>query len=100
MSQEHWLECLFGLMLGINLASINIISNVCIHYGPIDSCLGQVSHLFNASVVTVQVTECSLIELRGYLRGIHTLFPFSNIPFSMVSSSLVPQKWHAMWGTS
>ena len=33
-------------------------------------------------------------------QGVHTLSPFSNISFSMVSSSLVPQKWLVMQGTS
>ena len=32
--------------------------------------------------------------------GIHTLSPFSSIPLSMVISSLPPQNWCAMQGTS
>ena len=92
ISQEHWLDCLFGLILDADLASIDIISNGGIHSRLVDISLGQVSHLFSTSVLTVQVPECSLTKLGG----IQTLSPFSNIPFSMVSSSLIPQKWYAI----
>ena len=98
ISQEHRLDCLLGLMLGTNLALINIISDVSIYSGPVDGGLGEVSHLLYASIVVVKVTEHHLI----HLRGMHILSPFNNtpFPFSIVNSSLVPQKWHATWGTS
>ena len=96
ISGEHRLDCLHDLMLGTNLALINIICDVCICSRPVDRCLGQVSHLFYSSVVVMEITEHSLI----HLRGIHTLSPFNNTPFFMVNSSLVFHKWHAMWGTS
>ena len=37
ISRDHSLDCLLGLMLGTNLASINIINNVHIYSGPVDS---------------------------------------------------------------
>ena len=42
-----------AFMLGTNLALIDVSSNVSIHSGPVDICLGQVSNLFKASVVAV-----------------------------------------------
>ena len=48
-------------MLGTGLAMINIIGDVGIYPGPVDSGLGEVSHLLNSSVVAMQVTEHSLI---------------------------------------
>ena len=95
ISGEHRLDCLLSLILGTDRAVINIIGDVSIYSGPVNSGLGEVSYLLYASVIVV-ITEHPLIQLRG----IHTLSPFNNIPFSMVNLSLVPQKWHAMWGTS
>ena len=63
--QEHRLDCLLGLMLGTKLALINIISDVHVYSGPVDSGFGQESHLFYSSVVVVDSTEHGLIHLRG-----------------------------------
>ena len=86
-------------MLGTDLASLNIIGNVCIHSGPVDGGLGQASHLLYASMIVMKVTEHSAFShtAQGYT---HTVSPFNNTPFSMVNSSLIPQKCHAIWGTS
>ena len=70
-SLKHRLDCLPGLMLGANLAKINIISNVHIYSGLVDGGLRQVSHLLYASAIVAKLTECSLIQLRG----MHTLSP-------------------------
>ena len=67
---------------------MNIIGNVSILSGPVDSGLGEVSHLLYTSVVVVEITGNPLIQLRGY----NTLSPFNNTPFSMVNFSLVPQR--------
>ena len=40
---------------------IDIIGNVSIYPRPVDSVLGEVSHLLNSSVVVMQVTQHSLI---------------------------------------
>ena len=66
---------------------INIIGNVSIFSGPVDSGLEEVSHLLYTSVVVVEITEF----LSYSSGGIHTLLPFNNTPFSMVNLSLVPQ---------
>ena len=55
------MDCLLGLMLGTGLAMINIIGNVSIYPRPVDSGLGEVSHLLNSSVVVMQVSEHPLI---------------------------------------
>ena len=45
--------------------------------------------------------SCRSLSFLSYSSaGMHTLSSFNNIPFLMVSSSCVPQKWCAMWGTS
>ena len=48
-------------MLDTSLAMIDIIGNVCIYPGPVDSGLGEVSHLLSSSMVAMQVTKHSLI---------------------------------------
>ena len=83
-------------MLGTGLATINIISDLGIYSRLVDSSLGGVSHLLNSSVVAMQDIE----HLSYSSDGIHTLFPFSSIPFSTANSSWVPQKWCAILGTS
>ena len=53
-------------MLGTDLAAINIIGNVSICSGPVDSGLEEVSHLLYASVIVVEIIEHPLIQLRVY----------------------------------
>ena len=45
--------CLFDFGFGTELASNDVIGNVLIHSGPVDVSVGEVSHLFNASIVVV-----------------------------------------------
>ena len=91
ISKEHWLDCLFGFILDTDLASIDVIGNVGIHSVQVVISLGQVSLPFLCLCGYCVGCQCSLIEHWGY--------PFRKI-FSLVSSSLVPQKWHVMQGTS
>ena len=64
--REHRLDCLFGLMLGTDLAMINIISNVSVYSWPVDNGLGEMSYLLYASVIVVEITECPFIQLSEY----------------------------------
>ena len=93
-------------MSGTNLASINIIGHIYIHFRPVDGSLGQVSHLFYSSVITMQVAEFSLIEVRGYTHSVSfqqysILYGqlISGIP-EMVSylGNLLDSYWPAMQG--
>ena len=67
ISGEHRLDC---LMLGTDLAMINIIDNVSIYSGPVDGGLGEVCHLLYPSVVVVQETEHLFIQLRGFAHSV------------------------------
>ena len=88
ISGECRLDCLLGLMLGTGLAMINIIGDVGIYPGPVDSGLGEVS-IFSIPLWL----PCRLLSILSYSSGgIHTLSPFSSIPFSTVNSSWMPQK--------
>ena len=62
-----WTAC-----LALCLAQIlhQLIGNVHIYSGPVDSGLGQVSHFFYASVVVVEMTEHLLIQLKGYTHSV------------------------------
>ena len=66
ISGKHRLDCLLGLMLGIDLTMINIIGNVGIYSGPVEGGLGEVCHFLYTSVVVVEITEHPFIQLRGY----------------------------------
>ena len=63
-------NCLFCLMLATDLAMINIIGDVCIYSGPVNNCLGQASYFLYSSVIGLKVTECHLIQLRGYAHSV------------------------------
>ena len=66
ISGMHRLDCFLVLVLGMELAMINIIGNVSIYSGTVDGGLGQVSHLLYASVIVVEISEHPLTQLRGY----------------------------------
>ena len=53
ISQKYWLDSLFGFIFDTDLALVDIIDDVSIHSRPVDVSLGQVSHLFNASMVVM-----------------------------------------------
>ena len=57
-------------MLGTGLATIDTTGEVSIYPGPVGSGLGEVSHLLNSSMVAMQVTEHSLIQLRRYTHSV------------------------------
>ena len=79
------------------LIGLKIIGNVSIYPRPVDSGLGEISHLLNSSMVAMQVTEHSLIQLRRYTHSV-SLQQYSI--FNLVNSSWVPQKWCAILRTS
>ena len=83
ISRKHRLDCLLGIMLGTDLAMINIIGNVRIYSGPGDGGLGEVSHLLYASVIVVEITEHPLIQCRGYTHSVC-------IQYSILNCQLIP----------
>ena len=93
---KHRLGCLLGLMLGTNLAMINTIGYDCIYSSTVNGGLGR-CFIFS---IPLWMLWRSLSILPYSCGSIHTLSPFNSTLFSVVNSSLVSQKWHAMWGTS
>ena len=76
ISGEHRLDCLLGLMLGTNLASINIISDVHIYSRPVDGGLGQ--YLIFSIPLWLLLRSLSILSYS--LGGIQTLSPFNKTP--------------------
>ena len=82
-------------MFSADFAVFHILYDVCTHALPIYSFSGEVLHLLDVFMASIEITEYSLVQFRRYTCYIS----FSKL-LSVVNSLLIPQNWHAMWGTS
>ena len=63
VSGKHGLYWLVHLVLCAHTASFDIVSNVGICAGPIDSCSGKELHLLSTLVAVVEICQGSVVQL-------------------------------------